>query len=213
MQTRRQTIEQIRRLIYGDQPAAEANITVGLVNLWLNQGIAVAAKQNYFDNEKITGISFVNNSFYTIFKDIAVTSDEQFLWKVELPQLPVGIGYSEGISKLQFKDSDSNQISQTVIFLSQNQTTYGLNMTPMPNKILAYSQGKYVYVVSTLLLSDYTANVTMISGGVSSDLDSTLNIPDDYIPVIVEFLKKQLMFQRTVPQDLTNDGSDFVTTT
>lgn len=213
MASRRQFIEQIRRLIYGDQPAAEANITVGLVNVWLNEGIAVAAKQNYFDNEKISGISYVNNSFYTKFSDLAVSADEQFLWKVELPQLPIGIGYSDGISKLQFKDADSNQISQTVIFLSQNQTTYGLNMTPIPNKLLAYSQGKYVYIVSTLILSSYTANVTMISGGLSTDLDSVLNVPDDYLPVIVEFLKKQLMFQRTVPQDRTDDGADTITTT
>ncbi len=213
MATRRQIIEQIRRLIYGDQPAAEANITVGLVNQWLNHGIGVAARKNYTDSIQIDGISYVNNSFYTKFNDISVTADEQFLWKVELPHLPIGIGSSEGISKLQFKDSESNQISQTVIFLSQNQTTFYPNMEPIPNKLLAYSQGKYVYIVSTLMLSSYTANVTMVSGGLSTDLDSTLNVPDDYIPVIVEYLKTQLMFQRTVPQDRTDDGTDFITTT
>ena len=211
--TRRTFIEQIRRLIYGDQPPAEANITVGLVNTWLNQGIAVAARKNYLDSMQLDGISYVNNSFFTKFSNLPITEDEQFLWKVELPQIPIGIGNSEGISKLQFKDSDSNQISQTVVFLSQNQTTYFSGMTPIPNKLLAYSQGKYVYIVSTLMLSSYTANVTMVSGGLSTDLDSTLNVPDDYIPVLVEFLKTQLMFQRQVPQDRTDDGADFVTTT
>lgn len=206
-------IEQIRRLVYGDQPPAEANITVGLVNTWLNQGIAVAARKNYLDSIQLDGISYVNNSFYTKFSDLAVTADEQFLWKVELPSLPIGIGNSEGISKLQFKDSDSNQISQTVVFLSQNQTTFFQNMQPIPNKLLAYSQGKYVYIVSTLMLSSYTANVTMVSGGLSSDLDSVLNVPDDYIPVIVSYLKEQLMFQRQVPQDRTDDGVDVITTT
>lgn len=206
--TRRTFIEQIRRLMYGDQPPAEANITVGLVNAWLNQGIGVAARKNYLDSIQLDGISYVNNSFYTKFSDIAVTADEQFLWKVELPQLPIGIGNSEGISKLQFKDSDSNQISQTVVFLTQNQTTYFNGMTPIPNKLLAYSQGKYVYIVSTIMLSSYTANVTMVSGGLSTDLDSTLNVPDDYIPVIIEFLKQQLMFQRTVPRDNVDDGID-----
>lgn len=213
MASRRQFIEGIRRMIYGDQPPAEANITIGLVNFWLNEGIAVAAKTNYSDNEKIDGISYVNNSFYTTFKDLSVTMDEQFLWKVELPQLPIGIGYSEGISKLQFKDSASNQISQTVVFLSQNQTTYALSMTPIPNKLLAYSQGKYIYIVSTILLSQYTANATMISGGLSTDLDSILNVPDDYLPVIVEFLKKQLMFERQIPVDNINDGVDALVTT
>lgn len=213
MPTRKVFIEQIRRLIYGDQPASEANITVGLVNVWLNEGIAVAAKTNYSDNERIDGISYVNNSFYTTFKGLTATHDEQFVWKVELPQIPLGIGYSEGISKLQFKDSDSGQISQTVIFLSQNQTTFAPNMQPIPNKLLAYSQGKYIYILSTIQLSQYTANATMISGGLSTNLDGDINVPDDYLPVIVEFLKKQLMFERTVPQDRVNDGTDIITTT
>lgn len=210
---RRQFIEQIRRLIYGDQPSAEANITVGLVNVWLNQGIAVAAKANWKDSVQLDGITYINNSFYSTFKTLPVTPDDQFTYKIELPQVPVGIGQNEGISSLRFKDSDSSQISQTVVWLTQNQLTYAENMRPIPNKLLAYSEGKYVYVKSTLLLSQYTANVTMVSGWVSSDLDSTINVPDDYIPVIVEYLKTQLMFQRTVQQDRTDDGADFVTTT
>ncbi len=130
-----------------------------------------------------------------------------------MPQLPIGIGYTEGISKLQFKDSNSQQISQTVVFLSQNQTTYYPNMQPIPNKLLAYSQGKFVYVVSTLLLNQYTANATIISGGDKTDLNSELNIPSDYHPLMIEYLKKQLMFERSVPVDVQNDGSDMITTT
>lgn len=211
--TRRVFIEQVRRLIYGSQPSNDAEITTGLVNTWLESAIAFAAKTNYLDNTKLEGVSFVNNSFYTIFKALTPTQDEQFLWKIELPSLPIGIGNSEGISKLQFKDSDSNQISQTVVLLSQNQTTFSQGMRPIPNKLLAYSQGKYIYVISTLLLSAYTAQATMISGGVSSDLDSELNVPADYHPVMIEYLKKQLMFQRQVPQDVTNDGMDAIVTT
>ncbi len=210
---RRTFIEQFWRLIYGDQPPSEANITIGLVNTWLESATAYAAQQNYLDNEKLEGISYVNNSFYTKFSGIAVTSDEQFLWRVELPQIPVGIGYSEGISKLQFKDSNSNQISQTVVFLSQNQTTYFGNMQPIPNKLLAYSQGKYIYIVSTIMLSQYTANATMVSAGTSTNLDSELNVPANYHPFMIEYLKKQLMFERQVPVDVTNDGNDVITTT
>lgn len=211
--TRYKFIEQIRRLIYGAQPNDDAQITIGLVNSWIDSAIAYAARQNYLDNDRLEGIMYVNNSFYTTFKGLTASQDEQFLWKIELPSIPVGIGYSEGISKLQFKDSDSNQISQTVIFLSQNQTTYFQNTIPIPNKLMAYQQGKYVYVVSTLLLSQYTANVTMISGGVITDLYSELNVPPDYQPIMIEYLKKQLMFQRQVPQDLANDGIDAITTT
>lgn len=210
--TRRTYIERIRRLIYGGQPPSEANITVGLVLNYLQDAIAVAAKTNYTDNLKLDGIASVNNSFYTTFKSLAVVGDEQFLWKITLPQLPVGIGGIEGISKVIFKDSDSNQLSYPVVLLTENQVSFQRGMRTIPNKLLAYPEGEFVYVMSTLMLSDYTAQVTMVSGGLSTDLDSTLNVPSDYFPIMTEYLKAQLMFQRTVPQDNNNDGVDLIKT-
>lgn len=213
MPTRRQYIEQVRRQIYGSQPSNDAEITVGLMNQWLDQAVGVAAKTNYTDSLKLEGIAFVNNSFYTTYKSLAVVSDEQFLWKITLPQVPIGIGYNQGAEMLIFKDSSSNQLSFPVVWLSQNQRSYQRGMRPIPNKLLAYTEGAYVYVMSTLLLSDYTAQVTMVSGGDSTDLDSTLNVPADYFPIMTEYLRTQLMFQRQVPQDVQNDGLDAITTT
>jgi len=208
MITRRAYIELIRRQIYGGQPSDDASITSGLVNKYLDFGIAVAAKQNYKDNIAIDGISFVNNSFYTTFKSIAVTQDETFLWKIALPQLPLGIGTSEGIETLVFKDTATGQISYPVVWLSQNQRSYSKGMREIPNKVLAYSEGAYVYAISTIILSEYTATVTMISGGVSSDLGSTINVPDDYLPVVAGYIQQQLLLEQSRPVDSTNDGID-----
>lgn len=201
-------IEMVRRQIYGGQPSDDAVITVNLVNKWLPFATAAAAKQNYKDNLTIDGINYVNNSFYTVFKGIAVTKDENFLWKIQLPSIPLGIGSSDGISTLEFKDASTNQISFPVVWLSENQRSFQRGMRTIPNKILAYSQGEFVYALSTIMLSEYTASVTMISGGDSSDLQSTVNIPDDYMPLIVEYLKQQLMFSLSVPVDNANDGRD-----
>ncbi len=206
-------IELIRRHIYGDQPSNDANITKGLVNRWLNFATAAAAKQNNKDNLAIDGINYINNSFYTTFKGIAISQDENFLWKVTLPQIPLGIGTSEGVSTLVVKDAATNQISYPIILMSQNQVSFQRGMRAIPNKLLGYSEGKYIYILSTLLLSDFTATVTMVSGGDGSDLTSTVNIPDDYFPFICDWMRNQLMFQRQVPQDVTNDGSDIIQTT
>lgn len=211
--TRRAYIELIRRQIYGSQPSNDAEITAGLVNRWLNFAIAAAAKENNKQNMAIDGVSYVNNSFYTIYKGLAVTKDEQFLWKIELPQIPLGLGTSEGISTCEFKDAATGQISYPLIMLSENQRSYQKGMRPIPNKVLGYSQGKYIYAMSTIQLSQYTASVTMISGGDGSDLSSTLNIPDDYFPFICDFIRTQLLIQRQVTQDVTNDGLDAITTT
>lgn len=210
--TRRYFIERTLRQIYGTQPNDDSWITYNLVNAWLSDAIALAAKANYKENQAIDGISFINNSFYTIFKGLAVTRDEQFLWKITLPEIPIGIGQNMGVSTLQFKDDTRDLTSQTVVWVSENQRTYFDSMRPIPNKLLAYPQGEFVYVLSPLILSVYTANVTMISGGDSTDLDSTLNVPQDYFPVMVEYIKQQLMFERGVPVDLANDGNDAIKT-
>jgi hypothetical protein len=205
--TRLEFIERHLRQIYGGFPTDDAQITNNLVNSWLNDAIAAAAKQNQKDNIALDGISYINNSFYTTYKGLAVVQDENFLFKVTLPQIPMGVGYSEGVSTLQFKDS-SNSVSHPCVPLSQNQKTFYQGLKPIPNKVLFYTEGNFIYAISTLPLYDYTATVGMISGGDSTSLTSTLNVPPDYFPIMVEYLKQQLVFERMQPQDSTNDGVD-----
>jgi hypothetical protein len=81
-------------------------------------------------------------------------------------------------------------------------------MRPIPNKTLYYNEGEFVYVVTTVALNDYTASVTMISGGNSSDLNSTLNVPPDYFPAMVAYVQQQLNLMKSTPKDLANDGQD-----
>lgn len=210
--TRLLFIERALRQIYGDFPNDDSAITNNLVNTWLEDAIAIAAKQNYKDNIQIDGIGYVNNSFYTTFKDISISSDSNFTWKGTLPQIPFGIGRNEGISTLQLKDS-SGQITRPFIPLSESQKTYYQGMRPIPNKILYYYEGEFIFMLSTLLLNQYTFNVTMVSGGDSTDLNSTLNVPSDYWPVMVEYIKQQLLFERNQVQDVQNDGLDAKVTT
>lgn len=205
--TREQFIEQILRQIYGSYPSDDASITPMLVNQYLDQAIAFAAKTNYNENIKLEGIGFVSNSFYTTFKGIAITKDEQGVWKLELPQVPVGIGASEGVSTLVLKD-DKNKISLPLVPLTQNQKTYFQSMQNLPFKTLYYVEGNHAYIISSLKLSDYTATVTLISGGNSNDLSSNLNVPGDYIPAIVQYIQQQLTFMKSRPLDLANDATD-----
>jgi len=211
--SRRALIERIRRQIYNGQPSDDATITVGLVSNYLNDAIAFAAKSNYIENIKLDGIKSVNNGFYSTFKGISVTQDEQFTWKIQLPQIPVGIGDNEGLSTLVFKDAQSNRISQTVIWVSENQKGYFDGMRPIPNKLLAYNNGEFVFVKSTLLLFQYTAQVTMVSGGLSNDLSSTVNVPPDYFPSVMAYMQQQLLLEANQAKDVTNDGEDFKATT
>jgi hypothetical protein len=208
--TRNQQIERILRLVYNGQPSDDSNITYGLVNQWLNDALGVAAKKNYTDNLQMEGIAFVNNSFYTTFSGIEITAvtDVSIYYKMQLPQIPIALGKNEGIATLQFVDTDSMKISHTAIPLSMNQVGTIDTIRPIQNKIVYWNEGPDIFAKSGILLTKYTAKIRMVSGGDSSDLNSTLIIPDDYVPIVIEYIKAQLAFEKSRPIDSSNDGID-----
>jgi hypothetical protein len=204
--TRRTFIERTLRQYYGGQPSDDAEVTPGLVNTWINEAVGQAVKAAYLDNVKLDGVGYVGGAFYTTFKGLDVTEDERFLYKVALPELPMGLGASGGISTLKFKGD--GQVSLPCIPLSQAQKGYFGSLRPIANKILYYSEGSDLFAVSTLPLYQYSAQVTMISGGDASDLDSELAVPSDYMNYVSEYVKAQLANQKATPQDTSNDGKD-----
>jgi len=208
MLTRYQLCEQILRQIYGEEPADDSNITINLVNQYLSQAVGFAARKNYTDNVQIENISFVNNSFYTTYRGLDISNSQQFTYKISLPEVPVGIGRNEGIASL--KITNGNQISLDCIPLSINQVGYVDSMRPIPSKILYWNEGSTIYLKSITSLLEYNANIRMISGGDSTDINSEINVPPDYIPVITEFIAKALVMERTQPKELANDGVDIV---
>ena len=204
--TRYAFIERILRQIYNGQPSDDSSITYNQVNQWLNDAIALAARKNYMDGLKMDGVAYVNNSFYTTFKALPVVNENVTTYSISLPVIPVALGKNEGVATLQF--IGEGKISQTAIPLSTNQVGYIDSLRPIQNKLLYWIEGKNIYVKSSILLSQYTANVRMIRGGDSTNLQSTLIIPDDYVPMMIEYIKAQLAFERSRPIDTSNDGVD-----
>ena len=204
--TRYTLAERIQRVIYNGLPQDDATITIPVINLWINDGLAAAAKKNYTESLQIDGVAYVNNSFYTTYKGLAITPDESNLWKFSLPQIPLGLGKNEGISTVQFKAS--GKVSFVAAPLSENQLGYFDTLKKVPNKVFYWNEGETVYVKSNINLNNYTATVRMVSGGNSSDLDSVINFPDDYIADVINYVVKFLMTERSQPIDTTNDGND-----
>ena len=206
--TREIFIERILRQIYNGLPSDDSNITFNLVNQWLNDAIGIAVKNNYKESIQLDGVAYINNAFYLSFKGLTVTAvgNEGQIYQLTLPQIPIAVGKNEGIAMLQFVDSTISKTSKTAVPLSMNQVTNVDSMRPLQNKIVYWYEGTTVFVKTSVMLNRYTANVRMISGGDSTDLTSTLNIPDDYIPTIVEYIKGQIAFEMSRPIDNTNNG-------
>ena len=206
--TRYALIERILRQIYNGQPSDDSSVTYNLVNQWLNDAIGIAVKKNYTDSIQMDGIAYVNNSFYTTYTnlDIAAETVDNVTYSVDLPQIPIALGKNEGVATLQFVGE--KKTSQTGIPLSINQVAYIDNMRPIQNKIPYWIEGKNIFVKSSIPLTSYKATLRMVSGGDSKDLQSTLIIPDDYVPIIIEYIKAQLAFEKSRPIDTNNDGID-----
>jgi len=206
--TRYALIERILRQIYNGQPSDDSNITYNLVNQWLNDAIGMAVKKNYTDNIQIDGVAYVNNSFYTTFKNIDINAEtvDTVTYSIDLPVIPYALGRNEGVAMLQFVGN--KKTSQTAIPLSMNQVAYIEQLRPIQNKILYWIEGKNIYVKSSIPLTQYKATLRLISGGDSTDLNSTLIIPDDYMSIVVEYIKNQLTFEKSRPIDQSNDGVD-----
>ena len=205
--TRKTFIERILRQIYNGQPSDDSNITFNLVNQWLNDAIGVAAKKNYTDSIQMDGVAYVNNSFYTSYSGLTITSVNNTTFKFTLPQIPVALGKNEGLATLNFSNNNT-QTTFGAVPLSMNQVSYQDTLRPIQNKVVYWPQGQEVYMSTGIPLTAYKANIRMVSGGDSTDLNSTLIIPDDYVPIMVEYIKAQLAFERSRPIDTSNDGND-----
>ncbi|NBQ16817.1 hypothetical protein EBU24_00705 [bacterium] len=173
--TRKTFIERILRQIYNGQPSDDSSITFNLVNQWLNDAIGVAAKKNYTDSIQMDGVAYVNNSFYTSYSSLTITQVDNTTFKFTLPQIPVALGKNEGIATLQFSNSKT-PTSFGAVPLSMNQVGYQDTLRPIQNKVVYWPQGQEVYMSTGIPLTAYKANVRMVSGGDSSDLNSTLII-------------------------------------
>ena len=206
--TRNAFIERILRQIYNGQPSDDSNITYNLVNQWLNDAIGLAVKKNYTDSIQMDGVAYVNNSFYTTFTNLDINAEtvDTVTYSIDLPVIPFALGRNEGVATLQFVGD--KKTSQTAIPLSINQVAYIEQLRPIQNKILYWVEGKNIFIKSSIPLTQYKATLRLISGGDSSDLTSTLIVPDDYVPMVVEYIKGQLAFEKSRPIDQSNDGVD-----
>ena len=206
--TRNSVIERILRQIYNGQPSDDSNITYNLVNQWLNDAIGLAVKKNYTDSIQMDGVAYVNNSFYTTFTNLDISAEtvDTVTYSISLPLIPYALGKNEGVATLQFVGD--KKTSQTAIPLSINQVAYIEQLRPIQNKILYWVEGKNIFIKSSIPLTSYKATLRLISGGDSTNLNSTLIVPDDYMPMVIEYIKNQLAFERSRVIDQSNDGVD-----
>lgn len=202
--TNRQLAELIQRQIAGGTPSDDFEPKLEEIALWIPHGVAAAARVNYTDGVNVDGIEFVGDAFYTTIKNLALTLDEDTGWyQTTLPTLPYGLSTGYDITAMRVQGD--RQVSDAAIRIPQRQVSFYDRMRLPPNKLFFWVEGKTVNVKSFAVLDGMAVRVTMATPG-TGGLDADMNCPDDYIPMVVDYVKKQLLTPQPQPPDLSNDG-------
>ena len=85
-----------------------------MVNLYINQGTASAIRSQLKDSVSLDGVTYINNAFYFTYKGLPIAQEENLLWKVDLPQVPFGIGRNEGVANLKIKKDSRTSTSISI---------------------------------------------------------------------------------------------------
>jgi hypothetical protein len=204
--TRKVIIEQIRRQYYGGIPSDDANLSENEVNAYLSQAIAYMAKVNYTDAIKLDGVENVSDAFYSTFKGLSILKDDDTqLYYATLPHPPLGLSRGYGISTVTFPVSTG--LAKAPIPVSPREVDYISEIKTPPSKIFYWAEGNLLWFKSYINLVGKFAIVRMVSAE-NSDLNSVLNVPEEYIVDIINYVVNQLKFRKSIPADITNDGID-----
>ena len=205
--TRRVLIEQIRRIYYGGVPSDDASLSEKEVNLYINQAIAYMAKVNYTDSIKLDGIETVSDAFYTTFKNLTLSKDtDTGYWYASLPHPPVGLSRGYGISSVTF--AVSTGLAKAPVPVSPRELDFIDNMKKPPSKIFYWAEGVRLYFKSPYYNLDNKLPIVRMVTVESSDLDSQLTIPAEYVSEMISWIMNQLNNRKSIQEDTTNDGLD-----
>lgn len=204
-------IQRIWQQVSGGYASDDSMLTPELINQYVGDGIGIAAQLAYVGSIKLDGIAYINNSFAYTYSGLTITQEDIFTYKVALPQIPFALGQNEGLQSLKIQSDNPNGAtgkSYDCIPMTLNQISINNGRRKIFGKYEYWYEGEYAYVQTTGqdLSIGFTAIARLISGGDSSDLTSTVNIPDDYIPTIIQYVQKQLGIELMMPQDVSNDG-------
>ncbi len=204
MATRGELSERILRVVYNGTPPNDASIDIREVGLHINSAIAALARVNFIENYKLDGSAFIDGGFIMVFKDVAVSKDEDLNLKyITLPASPVGLPKDRGIVEISMM---KNRSTTPVIMINSNRRSVQQNLDPIRNRIIGWQEGDKVYFDGTV--ADFANALVKMVAYASNDMNAELNMPKNLEEQVIEIVVKKLMTQRSIPQDKVIDGND-----
>lgn len=193
MITRKNIIDRIRRAIYGGIPPDSAEITVNLVNSYLNDGIAAAAKKNFQENFAVDQIGSVADGFYMTFSPFTISHDDVTgYYGFDAPQMPLSLPAGINVSNLFVVMPSKIKVECSRITTRDLQVMFEVPMDT--REIYYWLEGMKVMLWSKGDITGSKAYMRMPYAE-SSDLNAAINCPPDMIPDVTGYVLQMLGVQ------------------
>lgn len=208
--TRQNIIDEIRQIIYNGPPNDDAVITPEMVNLHLNEAIAMSVKKTFADSYQIDAVGNIPDGFYITYGGLKPLQDPVTkYYTLTLPQVPLSLPRGQSISNAVFY-SLSN-IKKEGSRISPREIALMFEVPLDTDEIYYWVEQKTMYIWSAKDISSFTAFVRMAYSQ-NSDMSSEINCPDDMLANIKQYCLQILMTMHNNPINLGNEGRDFSTT-
>lgn len=204
--TRGHIIELVMRGLASSWPSDDFWLTKNYVNQLLNSAVGFAIKTNFKDEVLINGVEGVSDAFYMMLPGLGITRDVNTGWyNVTLPQPVVGLGAGWDISTfMMVSGSGAKRFAYPI---TQKEVPFLYNGVKGCNDDFFWAIRDKININSCKDLTKYKGNVTMLVSQ-TTDLTSPMNIPDTYLPVIIDYIIKTLGAFIPMPVDISSDGVD-----
>ena len=168
------------------------------------QEVALMARKNAFENSNNGDITYINDSFISTYKSVAVLLDDVSKEKYcVLPAVPTALPNNQEIVSVSL----NTKTNKTFIPMRNKDRFAQAFLRPIKGMVFYYIEAGRIYFDNPENFQ-FSALTIKMAGALPSGaiLDAQLNIPKNYETEIIDKVLGRLLSVSRLGQDLTNDG-------
>jgi len=168
------------------------------------QEVALMARKNAFENSNGGDITYINDSFISTYKSVAVLLDDVSKEKYcVLPAVPTALPNNQEIVSVSL----NTKTNKTFIPMRNKDRFAQAFLRPIKGMVFYYIEAGRIYFDNPENFQ-FSALTIKMAGALPSGaiLDAQLNIPKNYETEIIDKVLGRLLSVSRLGQDLTNDG-------
>jgi hypothetical protein len=204
--TKRMFCERLSKHINDGWAGNDFKITTNELCLYIDAGIPYVMKGQMYENAKAVGVFETIDAYLVSYAITGLTKNSATNeWVAILPQTPLALPTGYNITDAYISDTSYGR-GQSVFITQTKRVPYRANL-PKPSGVFARVEYNKMYLQSYngMSLLNQTLNVQMPISR-TEDLDAEMNMPDDAIQPLFDYVIKQVASRYQLPNDIVADN-------